>query len=74
MKAQKTPIRSRRLVAEIAENPAPPMPETARTRPQQPREPKPPAKEPPKWRNLTLDELKAWLAEAKRQEAMASQE
>ena len=69
MKAQKTPSHCRIIVANNAENPCPPRPETAPTRPQHPRDPKPAAKEPPKWRNLTLDELRSCLEEAERQEA-----
>ena len=57
-----------RLVDESCQIQSPPTRAIAQTQTQDPRPPTPEKKKEPEWRNLTLDELKSWLAEAKRQQ------
>jgi hypothetical protein len=63
-----THTRNWTLVAELAENPSP-APHSATPRPPDPTAPsgkKPKPQDDPKWKNMTLDEMKTWLEEARR--------
>jgi hypothetical protein len=66
MKLNNSHSTGRRIIDDSPGIPCPPRRATAQTEPQDSPRPTRVKKEEPKWKNMTLDELKSWLADAKR--------
>ena len=73
MKQNYTHPARRKTVDECHEIQSPPRRATAQTESQNPSQPKREKKKEPEWRNLTLDELKSWLEDAKREQGITDE-
>ena len=74
MQSQNTPSSRWKTIDRIVEPPPPPQAKPAQREGDVAGASAPEKKPtPPKWRNLTLDELRAWLEEAKRRQRIAKQ-
>jgi hypothetical protein len=70
MKSQNTPSSRWKIIDRIGEPPPAPQPKLTRTERPVVAASTPEKKPASQWRNLTLDELRAWLVEAKRRQQM----